>query len=629
MYELTVPVQNKYFKRGGREKYVEAFRKMGVKRVLLAVGTYETDEEKRESMLSELKDNVAYLKENGFEVGTWLWTFWVKNHPGYEYMKFVSGTVSKSFVCPSCNSFRDFAGEYLINLARCGVDLILFDDDYRYGHLDGAQGCGCVCDNHIKYAEKILGEKFPEDVIEKHLVAGGKNKYRSAWLKANKYYLLKFAEDMRNAVDTVNPNVRLGVCACMSVWDFDGASSAEIARTLAGNTKPYLRLIGAPYWANKKSWGNRLQDVIELERMERTWCGDGMEIVSEGDVFPRPRFDCPASFLEGFDTALRVDGSLDGIQKYVFDYTSGCNYEYGYINNHIENKELYKEIDKLFGDKKCTGVRVYETMRKFEDMDIPKAGAGSQVVNMFFSPAARMLAGLSIPTVYEGEGVSGIAFGENAKYIPESALEGGMILDVRAAQILMEKGIDVGIEKFGEDISAVLSKSSAEEYFPEYNEYVPVAFTSGVYDCTLSENAQIQSYFINEEETFPASYIYTNKDGQKFFVLLFEGYFAHERLFRQYTRQRQLAKNIEWLSGKKLPAVIEGHPDLYVMCKEKDGVLSVGLWNFHADKIGKPVVKLDKKYSSIRFANCEGELSGDTVTLSKLGAYEYAFFEVK
>jgi len=363
--------------------------------------------------------------------------------------------------------------------------------------------------------------------------------------------------------------------------------------------------------------------------MERTWCGDGMEIVSEGDVCPRPRFDCPSSFLEGFDTALRADGSLDGIQKYVFDYTSGCNYEHGYIDSHLENLELYKKIDNLFGDKKCTGVRVYEVMRKFEDMDIPKAGEGGQVVNMFFSSAARMLAGLSIPTVYEGEGVSGIAFGENAKYIPESALDNGLILDVRAAQILVEKGIDVGVEKFGEDISSVLSKSSAEEYFPEYNEYVPATLTSGVYNCTLSENATVQSYFINEEEKFPASYIYENKDGQKFFVFLFEGYFAHERLSRQYTRQRQLAENIEWLSEKKLPAVILKHPDLYVMCKEKDGVLSVGLWNFHADKIGKPVVKLDKKYHSIRFANCEGELSGDTVTLSKLGAYEYAFFEVR
>jgi hypothetical protein len=36
---------------------------------------------------------------------------------------------------------------------------------------------------------------------------------------------------------------------------------------MAGNTKPILRLIGAPYWAIKQGWGNRLADVIELERM--------------------------------------------------------------------------------------------------------------------------------------------------------------------------------------------------------------------------------------------------------------------------------------------------------------------------------------------------------------------------
>ena len=629
MYEITVPVINSHFRRGNPQRHVQLFKKMGVKRVLLAVGTYETDKEKRENMLSELKDNVSYLKQEGFEVGAWLWTFWVNNHPAYEYMKFTSGDVSKSFVCPSCDEFRKFAGDYIKSLAECGVDLILYDDDYRYGHMVKGQGAGCVCENHIRYAEEILGEKFPEDVVEKYLLSGKKNKYRSAWIKANGHFLLKFAEDMRNAVDEVNPSVRVGVCACMSVWDFDGASPAEIARTLAGSTKPYLRLIGAPYWANKKSWGNRLQDVIELERMERSWCGDGMEIVSEGDVYPRPRYSTPASFMEGFDTALRADGTLDGIQKYAFDYTGTPDYELGYIENHIENLELYKKIDDLFGDKTAKGVRVYEVMQKFEDMDIPKAGEGEQVVNMFFSPAARMLAGLSVPTIYEGEGVSGVAFGENAKYLPDSSLDGGMILDIRGAQILSEKGIDVGIEKFGEDISSVLSKSVSEEYFPEYNEYVPAAFTSGVYDCTLSENVTVQSYFKNDETEIPASYIYENKNGQRFFVFLFEGYFAHERLFRQYTRQKQLAENIEWLSGKKLPAVIGGHPDLYVMCKEKDGVLSVGLWNFFADKINKPVIKLDKKYTGIRFANCEGDLSDDTVTLSKLGAYEYAFFEVK
>lgn len=631
MYRISVPIPNRIFKRGDREKYVEQLKEMGVYRVFLTTGIYEMDGEKLEEKFDELKDNVAYLKEKGFEVATWLWTFWINNHPTYEYMKFVSGRVSKSFVCPSCEEFRAFAGEYVKRLAECGVEMILFDDDYRYGHLDGAQGLGCVCDNHIRYAEEILGEKFPENALEKYLIEGGRNKYRSAWLKANKYYLLKFAEDMRKSVDEVNPNVRIGLCSCMSVWDYDGASPIEIVKTLAGNTRPFMRLIGAPYWATKMSWGNRLQDVIELERMELSWCKDeDIEIIGEGDVFPRPRYSCPSSYLEGFDTALRTDGRADGILKYVFDYAGNTDYETGYIDRHIKNTGLYKKIDRIFGGKDAIGIRIYEKMQKFEDMLVPKAGEGGQVVNMFFSPAARMLAGLSIPTIYDGDGISGIVFGENAKYIPETALDNGLILDARAAEILTEKGIDVGITELGENLSEKLATNPpTEEYFTDDDTFVAVDIFSGVYAHTLSEKGDVQSYFVNGNDKYPASYIYENKDGQRFFVLLFDGYFASEKLIRQYTRQRQLVKNIEWLSNKKLPAVITANPDLYVMCKEKDGVLAVGLWNFFADSICEPVIKLNKVYDDIKFVNCDGTLSGDTVTLSKLGAFEFAFFEVK
>ena len=69
----------------------------------------------------------------------------------------------------------------------------------------------------------------------------------------------------------------------MSVWDMDGVDSFTLAKLLAGNTKPLVRLIGAPYWAENRFLGNRLEDVIELERMERSWHeGDDIEVFSEG-----------------------------------------------------------------------------------------------------------------------------------------------------------------------------------------------------------------------------------------------------------------------------------------------------------------------------------------------------------
>jgi hypothetical protein len=623
MYKISVPVMNKNFERAGKEELVRKLKSIDAQRVFLALDTYETDVEKQKIIFSSLKENTEFLKKHGFEVGAWVWTYTLKGDNDYVHMKFTSGNTSDGFICPSDENFRRFAGNYIKDIAKCGVDIIMYDDDYRYGFLDS--GLGCVCENHIEYMENILGEKLPENVIDEYLISGSENKYRSAWLEANRYFMLKFAEDMRKCLDEINPAIRFGACSCMSVWDFDGTDSIEISKQLAGKTKPFLRLIGAPYWAVNKGWGNRLQDVIELERMELAWCADeDIEIFGEGDVYPRPRFNCPASYLEGFDTALRADGSFDGILKYAIDYTSNANYENGYVKRHIENKEIYKEIEAIFGNKKAVGVRVYESMKKFEHMSVPKVAKNKNLAEMFFSPAARMLASCSIPTVYEGNGLCGIVFGENAKYIPDEAFKNGLIIDARAAEILVERGIDVGIESRTD-----LPLKGTTEYFSDENEYVPVSLVSNTYNINLKPGAKVQSYFVDKDVTYPASYIYENADGQRFFVFGFDGYFMHESLYRQYTRSRQLAQNIKWLSGNNLSAYISGNPDLYVMNKSNGKVLAVGLWNFFEDYISEPIIKLDKKYSKIRFLNCVGKLEEDTVYLSKIQPYEFVAFEVE
>jgi hypothetical protein len=81
---------------------------------------------------------------------------------------------------------------------------------------------------------ELLGETVEEDGLAKKLWSGGRNKYRSAWLKANGHYFKEFAKKAREAVDSVNSNIRLGACSCMTTWDFDGVSTPELAKILAG-----------------------------------------------------------------------------------------------------------------------------------------------------------------------------------------------------------------------------------------------------------------------------------------------------------------------------------------------------------------------------------------------------------
>lgn len=627
-YQISVPLISLSAERMGLEAHLKELERLNATRVMLSIGCYRLSEKARKKEFEALRRTCAFYKSHGYEVGAWLWTFNVPETNDYMPMKGVSGAESRDFVCPSDERFRRMAGEYLADVARCGVDLILFDDDFRYGTLP--HGLGCVCDNHLAYMEKELGEPIDRTRLPELLVSGDGNKYRDAWQKSKRHYFEIFAHQMREAVDAVDPRVRIGVCACITVWDVDGIDAASIARLLAGNTRPFLRLIGAPYWAENRSWGRRIQNIIELERMERSWCPNDMEILSEGDVYPRPRTACPAAYLELFDTALRVSGNMSGILKYAIDYNSKPGYETGYIERHERNRALYEAIEAHFDGKTSCGVRVYECMEKFASMRIPHIFDGNgDAENVFFSPAAVMLADNSVPTVYEGEGVCGVAFAENVLSVPREAFKKGLILDCRAAVLLSERGVDVGLVSVGEGFTA------EKEYFEAEDDYT--ASNAWVYDISVSDNAEVLSRFITcaadctETRRTVGSYFYENADGERFLVFAFDGYeqYYSGGGMRGYYRSAML-RNACVRFGAALPAYSYGHPDLYLQAKRgADGSLSVGLWNMFADAVFEPTVELDGSYSAVEGIGCTARLAGDRVILSDIAPFSFAGFTVK
>lgn len=620
-YKISVPFELQQIEKYGAKSYIDKLKEIGADMVFLSVASFIPDKEKQKKIFDTLKENVSLFKKAGFTVGVWILSFMAKGDKKYVHVTSPNGAVSQYQVCPSDDDYLEFAYEYVQNIARCNPDIILFEDDYRYGFLDC--GLGCTCKNHRAFMSNLLGEELPQEGLGKLIFGGGKNKYRSAFLKANGHYFKEFARRSRSAVDSINPTIRLGLCSCMTTWDFDGVSAAELSRIMAGNTKPFLRLIGAPYWSYDRGWGNsRLQDVIELERMESSWCGDGIEILSEGDAYPRPRFTCAANVLEGFDMALRASGATNGIMKYTLDIYADVDYEQGYNRKHLENQPIYHKIEESFNGKTPVGVRVYEHMTKFENMDVPKGYAGSdQVQNYFFSPAARIMAAQSIPTVYKGLGTVGIAFGENAKYLENGALDNGLILDVTAAEILEKAGVDVGLKAVGEDICA------NQEYFPRENRHIGL-FGASAKEIEVKAGANVDSYFIDGDKKNIGTYTYQNEKGQKFLVFAFDGYFNSEHLFKQYARGTQIVKAIEWM-GKRLPASMLGNPDCYLLCKENQTGKAVWIGNFFMDECMNRTVTLDKAYTKVKFIGCNGRLDGDKVVLDSVAPYASVGFEVE
>lgn len=620
MYTISVPFMLSQVDTYGADGYIEQLKRIGADIVVLALDCYVMNEEKQRAVFASLRRNIPLFQKAGFRVGVWVWTFMICEDNNFIHITSPNGKVSRTEVCPSDEAFRAFAYEYLGNIAQAHPDIILFDDDFRYGFFDC--GLGCACQNHRDYMSTLLGERVEPDGLGEKIFSGGRNKYRSAFLQANGHFMRAFARGVREAVDTVDASIRVGLCACMDVWDFAGVSDAELARILAGNTKPLLRLIGAPYWAYTKGWGNRLSDVIELERMESSWCGEGIELLAEGDTYPRPRFTCSTNMLEGYDMALRASGALSGIHKYMFDYYGNATYETAYITKHIQNQPLYEKIDAFFGDKAPTGIRVYEMMQKFEDMEVPSAFAGKDdVQNLFFGYASRILTAHSLPTTYQGLGTGGIAFGENAKMLDSEALSRGVILDIRAAEILKERGVDVGLVSVGQTIRA------KSEYYPEKSCEVGL-FSCPVCEISVDEKVVVESLFRFGEKSVVGSYRYENEKGEKFLVFAFEGYCANEHALKQYTRGEQIADAIEWM-GHTLPAKMLGNPDCYLLAKENEEGLAVFVGNFFSDECINTTVTLARDYKSIEFFGASGRLEGNTVRFDDIPPYASVGFVVR
>ena len=622
--------------------------------------------------VEELRQKAAFFHARGVALGAWLCPT-----TGHEGMGLTIGEEGKHFThrqvadysgeepklietafCPLDENFKkDFAWK-MEQIARTGVTRSLFEDDFR---LSGPPitKIACCCKLHMDAFAKKIGREVPLKELRDLLYNHEDLRYRKAWMELKRETMLSFVQALREAVDKVNPQFRIGISASRLNYDIDGATIQELAKTAAGETKPFVRLTGAPYWAREN---NTLSAVIESNRMQFGWfAGSDIEIITEGDPYPRPRSRIPAAYLEAFDQILRATGGSDGIYKYMTAYREGPGYEDGYTQFHMKNQELYELIDELFKGKKPVGLQPYIRQQKlsnaqFDDLEPFEEFGAYYRLDSVIPPEAYLVTDCSVPTAYAECGYAGLAFGENARYLTETQLKNGIITDLKGAKILTKKGIDVGLLGYTR-----VTANPAEEYFHKDDMAVaigqPSPFPLRFYRTSLHKNAKVISTFrygddlpqfggynadLDENavaEDFPACYLYENADGQKFCVYTFVALNVQNRdiyngfsgnFFVSYCRQRQIFESAEWLQGRKLPAQSLQNPYLFILCKEDAEYRYVGLWNLWEDEILQPQIQLETPAEQVTFYRTEGYCDGSTVHLTQpLKPYECAFLKIK
>ena len=613
MYKVSVPVMVSRLQ-FDKEKTLAELKRMKADRVFLVIEREIKHKFSSPKTLQKLKELIPFFEKNGFETGVWIgesighgWG----DKDEYSNMVDIYGRKIEGAFCPLDSAFSADVCGWIKKVAETGVKLILMDDDFRMWHNEVC----CFCDRHLSEFARRTGEVFSLEEIRS-------NKYRDIWLEILGETLKNFARKIRRAADSVDTSIRLGLCSCVSSWDIDGVDAVTLSKILAGENKPLLRFIYSPYWSAKHSM-QKLHMMIDAERMQAFWCKDEIiETMSEGDTYPRPRFATPASYLEGFDTALRAEGNIDGILKYAIDYYASPDYETGYVDAAVKNRRIYERIDEIFSGKKPVGVVPYSYYNKIAYANLPETYKG---VDFILYHAANFLSANSIPIAYDGDGIVAV-FDEDARHINLQRLSKGGIINAKAAKILSERGLDVGIECFNG-----LIENAEQEYYISENEFVRL-YGGSFWNISVRPGAKLLSYILDGElNKFTGAFIYENNLGAKFLVYPFELIESKSDVigvYESYCRQRQLIEAYELIAGKALPAVCGGHPGLYILCCEGDRKLSVGLWNFFADPIIAPEVKLAKDFSSVRAVNCSCSISGRTVKITEIPAFSFAFFEV-
>ncbi len=654
MYNLWIPIFNRDFTEDELSKKIRELKRCNPQLVLITFNRFLFDKEKLANEKKRFNSTKDAFEKAGFKVGAWLIPTIgygkVKNineDAPFTHLTKVTGEVIGDAYCPLDDDFSDGFCFLMKEIASTGVEAIMFEDDFTFtGGKISPSAMSCCCDRHIMLYESILGEKIVVSKLPELVYHSGPNKYRKAWFEMQGGVLKNFCAKIEKETHDVYPEVRIGMSANASSYIQEGVTVDELARIIAGKNRPFIRLTGAPYWQTLSNYATNMEAV----RIQTHWCKGDIELMTEGDTYPRPRHWVSANKLEIYDMILRADNRSHSILKYMIDYNSSADYETGYVDRHVRNIPTYNDIENRFCGK-SVGLRIFETPEiinsiTFND-DFPATSYGEAHYLPLISQ--QFTTDNSIPTTYEETEGATLCFGENAKYLSEDALNKGVILDAPAAKILFEKGVDIGINGYKR------ATSPNAEAFKDLGEVVTCTTVNGsvFYSFDLKENAILDSTFLctpaglgvvpsvvdaNKYDNFPACFKYENSKGQRFMVYAFSAQTVlvsnkgwQTGVFRSYTRQQQLIDGIKWLQkGNGLPAVLSKAPELYILCNQNGDSLSVGLWNIFPDEILTPEITLNDKFSSIDCFNCDGEIIGDKVRLNApIPPYSHAFFTVK
>jgi len=428
-----VPVED--FNAANQARYLKDIRDAGITTVLVSYSDYYGIGDSRKPYFAKIGREVRYFEEAGLDVRVWCNGFGYGNdrRVGAGKTRFANSQNIVSMhgktsgaLCPLDPAMRRLLIENMRDTAATGVKATLMDDDF----IQSARGfVGCACDRHLARVAKKVGHPVTHaDMVR--AFTGKPNALRTAFVDVTGEVAVELARELRAAVDEVNPQTRIGLCLSVTHWDLEGVDMDELLRAFAGETRPFVRISGAPYWDDARFRGIGLEGVTEFARMQAQWLqGKGYEIFDENDPYPRKVKVVPAWRCELYDKATIADG-LMARHKYMLCYGKDRT-EPGYIEAHLANMKDDRKLAELFEGAEPYGLRIDFPKRRIREATLPAEPLEERRITELYSQplAANLLLRCGIPIRHDDATASYVFrpedFGIDVAAVDFAAFKGG------------------------------------------------------------------------------------------------------------------------------------------------------------------------------------------------------------
>lgn len=528
-----------------------------------------------------------------------------------------AGNVSTSGACPRCTMLQDWVAETYAIYASLEPSVILVDDDFR----TSMQGLSCLCDDHLADISRRAGRTVTREEVDAaiHDSQWPASDLRAHYFDSTTEGYCRLAKRIREAVQEVAPQARLGVMAASFPLGVIGLDYPAVLRALCGEQTPILRPQMHMYTERDP---RELPSIFSNPALFRAALPENIEYWPEIENYPFTTWSkstqctfaqMSSAILQGFDH-LALD---------LFDFFDHPYSDSEAVIAMLEAKRPYFDALRALVPEgsRPLGIAPYVHI---DEMRVRRVPAGSRDLrgSQKFS---RVLPNLGLPVGAGSGGPWTFITGDDILAADDTEIDrmlaGGAVIDRTGLESLHLRG-------FGERVGVGVGDFIGEDELG-YEEFVEPTtsprlhgrrFPLRAMNCggdvvelkDLSGRAVNASIIRNYRREFVAPMVLLNENsaGERFAVLAWSGQVGNHQVNENLMRAEQFRELFAWTARCSLPVAVDERTPFVcpIINRSADGRFVLGLVNCSTDTYSSMALIMPAAPDVLLLLDAEGVL---------------------